>query len=74
MAVPVELPQFAPGFLADTGLKAVLTSDFEKLKEPLGYHAYPYAVLLVDGRQKLTMGQFEGDEPAATLRRLGFVR
>jgi uncharacterized membrane protein YphA (DoxX/SURF4 family) len=74
VAVPVELPQFAPGFLADTGLKAVLTSDFEKLKEPLGYHAYPYAVLLVDGRQKLAMGQFEGDEPAATLRRLGFVR
>jgi uncharacterized membrane protein YphA (DoxX/SURF4 family) len=74
VAVPVELEQFAPGFVADAGLSAVLTSDFEKLKGPLGYHAYPYAVLLVDGRQKLSMGQFEGDEPAATLRRLGFVR
>ena len=74
VAVPVESPLSAPTFLADTGLKAVWTSDFEKLREPLGYHAYPYAVLLVDGRQKLAMGQFEGDEPTATLRRLGFVR
>jgi thiol-disulfide isomerase/thioredoxin len=74
VAVPVEVPQFGAGFLNDTGLRAVLTTDFEALRGPLGYNAYPYAVALVDGRQKASIAKMEGDEPAATLRALGFVR
>jgi uncharacterized membrane protein YphA (DoxX/SURF4 family) len=74
VAVPVELAQFGPSFLAETGLRAILTSDFEKLKDPLGYRAYPYAAALVDGRVKASMTKLGGDEPASTLRRLGFVR
>jgi uncharacterized membrane protein YphA (DoxX/SURF4 family) len=74
LAVPVELPQFGPSFLAETGLRAALTNDLEPLKGPLGYHAYPYAAALVDGRVKESMSKLGGDEPAATLRRLGFVR
>jgi len=74
VAVPVELQQFASQFLAETGLQAVLTSDFEKLKGPLGYHAYPYAVAVVDGRVKASIAKLDGVEPEATLRSLGFVR
>lgn len=74
VAVPVELAQFADQFLAETGLKAVVSSDFEKLKGPLGYHAYPYATALVDGRVKASISKMEGAEPSATLRQLGFVK
>jgi hypothetical protein len=74
VAVPVELAQFAGQFLEQTGLRAVVTSDYEKLKGPLGYNAYPYAAAVVDGRVKASIVKLEGDEPAATLRRLGFIR
>lgn len=74
LAVPVELQQFGPSFLAETGLRAAITNDYEKLKGPLGYHAYPYAAAVVDGRVKASMAKLGGDEPAATLRSLGFVR
>jgi uncharacterized membrane protein YphA (DoxX/SURF4 family) len=74
VAAPVELPQFAGQFLAETGLRGAITSDFEALKRPLGYHAYPYAAALVDGRMKTGISKMDGDEPAATLRKLGFVR
>jgi uncharacterized membrane protein YphA (DoxX/SURF4 family) len=74
LVTPVELPQFAGQFLAETGLRADITGDFEKLKDPLGYHAYPFAALLVDGREKATLTKFEDEEPAATLRRVGLIR
>jgi hypothetical protein len=74
VAVPVDLPQFAAGFLGDSGLRAVLTTDFEARKGPMGYRAYPYVVALVDGRVKGSMATLGGEEPAATLRTLGFVR
>src|SRR4051794_3927772 len=50
VATPVEMPQFAGQFLEETGLKAAIASDFATLKAPLGYHAYPYAAAVVDGR------------------------
>lgn len=74
VAVPVELQQFGSQFLAETGLRAVLTNDFDALKGPLGYRAYPYAAALVDGRVKASITKLEGAEPEATLRELGFVR
>jgi uncharacterized membrane protein YphA (DoxX/SURF4 family) len=74
VAVPVDLPQFAPQFLAETGLRAALTTDFEKLKGPLKYYAYPYAVAVEDGRVRASLKKLGGEEPAATLRGLGFVR
>jgi uncharacterized membrane protein YphA (DoxX/SURF4 family) len=74
VATPVELPQFASQFLEVTGLRAVITSDFETLKKAFGYTAYPYGVAVVDGRQQAALTKFEGEEPAATLRRVGLVR
>jgi uncharacterized membrane protein len=75
VAVPVSTPRFAPMFLKETGLKAGLSSDLEKLKAAFPYTATPAAVALEFGREKAALTQFESDaEPAATLRQLGFVK
>jgi uncharacterized membrane protein YphA (DoxX/SURF4 family) len=74
VAVPVEQPQFAPQFLADTGLQAVVSTDFPKLKQAFHYTAYPFGVALENGREKAALTKFDGDEPATTLKRLGLAR
>ncbi len=73
VAVPVELPQYAKAFLEDTGLNAVVTTDFPKLKQIFGYTSYPWGVTVVNGREKAPVTKFDGQEPIATLRSLGFV-
>jgi uncharacterized membrane protein YphA (DoxX/SURF4 family) len=73
VAIPVELPQYAAQFLHDTGLKAVCTTDFQKLAPIFSYTAYPFGVALENGREKAPLTKFEGDEPAATLKQLGFA-
>jgi len=73
VAIPVEMPQYAGQFLSQTGLKAVVTPDFELLKRTFGYTAYPFGVALDNGREKAPVLRFDETEPAATLRRLGFV-
>lgn len=73
VAAPVELGQFAGQFLAETGLKASVTTDFDKLKGPLGYQAYPFGAALVNGREQAAVTRFEGNEPAETLRRTGLI-
>ena len=74
VAVPVEQPQYAATFLEMTGLKAVSTGDFDLLKRTFGYTAYPYGIALEDGRRKASLVKFDDPEPAATLRKLGFIQ
>lgn len=74
VAVPVEQPQFAPQFLADTGLQAAISTDFQRLKTALHYASYPFGVAVEEGREKAAITNFEGDQFQATLRSLGFVR
>ena len=74
VAVPVEEPEYADAFLQETGLKAVVTSDFPSLKTTFGYTTYPFGVALENGREKAPLTQFEQDEPAATLKELGFIQ
>ena len=74
IAIPVEQPQFADGFLSETGLHAIVTSDFEKLKAALGYTAYPFGAAVVNGRAKATLTNFETADPAEALRPLGLVK
>jgi uncharacterized membrane protein YphA (DoxX/SURF4 family) len=74
VVTPVELGRFAGQFLAETGLRAVVTQEFDKLKGPLGYTAYPFGAVLVDGRERATLNKFDGAEPEATLRRTGLIR
>jgi hypothetical protein len=74
VAIPVEQPQFSAQFLAETGLHAVVSTDFAVLKTPLGYSTYPYGVAVIEGRQKAALRQFEPPEPTAQLRALGLVK
>jgi hypothetical protein len=74
VAIPVEQPQFASGFLTETGLHAVVSSDFAKLAPIFSYTAYPFGVALENGREKAALTKFEADEPTASLRQLGFVK
>jgi hypothetical protein len=70
----VRNPQFAPQFLADTGLKAVISPDVEILRKVFPVAGSPSAVALENGRQKAALTNFDNDEPGATLQKLGFAR
>jgi uncharacterized membrane protein YphA (DoxX/SURF4 family) len=74
VAVPVEQPQYAPQFLSDTGLTAVISTDFEKLKQVFQYSSYPFGVAVENGHETAPLTKFDDDEPVATLRRLGFAK
>jgi uncharacterized membrane protein YphA (DoxX/SURF4 family) len=73
VAIPVEMAQYSAQFLHDTGLKAVTSTDFDKLGPTFSYTAYPFGVALENGHEKAPLTKFEGDEPATTLKKLGFV-
>jgi uncharacterized membrane protein YphA (DoxX/SURF4 family) len=73
VGVPTAQPHFAPGFLEDTGLKAVLTTDLELLKKTFPFTNAPFAVALENGRQKESFLYFEGNQPKDSLIKLGFV-
>jgi hypothetical protein len=74
VAVPIQQPQFAAGFLQDTGLKAVISNDAGLLRKTFPFTSVPAGVALDRGRQVAALTQFEDDQPAAALRKLGFVR
>lgn len=74
VAVPVEQAEFADNFLKETGLPAVLTSDFLILKDTFAYKAYPFGVAIENGREKAAITVFDNDEPRATLQKLGFIK
>lgn len=74
VAIPVEMKEYADQFLIETGLKAVVSSDFQTLAPIFSYTAYPYGVALENGREKAPLTKFEDAEPAATLKQLGFVQ
>ena len=73
-AIPYSVPQFAKGFIADTGFtKAKISNDLDKLKATFDIPQGPSAAAVENGRQQARITNFEGDEPAPTLRKLGFV-
>jgi uncharacterized membrane protein YphA (DoxX/SURF4 family) len=73
ISVPSRLPQFSGQFLTDAGLKSLVSSDYALLKKHFPHGDPPYAVAIEHGRQKAAMRQFDGKEPAAELRKIGFV-
>jgi len=73
VAVPTRVPQFAGQFMADTKLKAEVTSDVGKLREIFQFNDAPYAVLLEHGRQTEAFIRFDEVEPAARLKALGAI-
>ena len=74
VAVPIEMKMLGPGFLQQTGLKAVLSPDLAPLRKVFPFVDAPAAVALEDGHEKAALTQFDGPEPTATLRKLGFVK
>lgn len=73
IAIPTRVPQFAQGFLNDTGLKAPLSNDVDLLKQTFPFGDPPYAVAIENGRQKAAMAIFDERQPAETLRQIGFI-
>jgi peroxiredoxin len=73
VAIPVDVPQYSSQFLAETGLKAVVSSDFDRLKSVFGYTGYPFGVAIENGRERTPLKTFEAAEPASTLKQIGFI-
>jgi uncharacterized membrane protein YphA (DoxX/SURF4 family) len=73
IAVPTVNPQFAQGFLEESGFKAKLSNDAAELKKVFPFGDPPYGVAIENGRQRQSFMQFEGNEPEASLRKLGFI-
>lgn len=73
IGVATAQPRFAPGFLQDTGLKADLSTDVDTLRKVFPFVNAPFGVAIENGRQKQSFLYFEGDEPRASLKKLGFI-
>jgi uncharacterized membrane protein YphA (DoxX/SURF4 family) len=73
IGVPVEQARFAPQFLAETGLRAGVSTEFDRLAAIFHYTAYPFGVALERGREKASLTTFDEREPEAALKRLGLV-
>jgi hypothetical protein len=73
IAIPTHDNQFAAAFLRDTGLKAGTSFDLTLLRSTFQFVDPPYGVALERGRQQAAVASFDDSEPAATLRRIGFV-
>ncbi len=73
IAIPVEQARFARQFLAETGLHAGVSTEFERLAAIFHYTSYPFGVVLENGREKASLTVFDEHEPQAALKRLGLV-
>ena len=73
VVVPTRVPEFASQFLKDTGLKAPVTTDSAALRAVFKFNDPPYAVALEHGHQKEAFIAFDEKEPAAGLRKLGWI-
>jgi len=73
VVAPVQQARFAADFLRDSGLRAAITSDAAILRQVFPFVSVPAAVALENGREVRQLTQFEGEQPATTLRSIGFV-
>jgi uncharacterized membrane protein YphA (DoxX/SURF4 family) len=73
IAVPTVNPQFASGFLSESGLKAKVSTDAAVLRNVFKFGDPPYAVTIENGRQKDSYIRFESGEPQSSLRNAGLI-
>ena len=73
VGVPIDLERYAAQFARDTGLAMAITTDRAKLKAVFPYAGVPAGVALVNGRWKATLTNFDGEEPAVTLKALRLI-
>lgn len=74
IGIPTAMPQFAAGFLKDTGLQAGVSKDLELLKKTFPFTAGPFGVALEYGRAKEQFLNFDQVEPQAELKKLGYIQ
>ena len=73
VGVPISQGQFATQFIEDTGFHMAIPTDRDKLKEVFPYAGVPAGVAIENGRQKAALVKFDGEEPAASLKRFGLI-
>jgi hypothetical protein len=73
IGIPTVLPQYGQQFMDTTHLRGVVSNDIVELKKIFPFGDPPFAVALERGRAKAQMRRFDTEEPAATLRKLGFI-
>jgi uncharacterized membrane protein YphA (DoxX/SURF4 family) len=75
LALPTEVPQFAGGFLKDTGFRAKVTAaeEAKRLKSIFPFGDPPYVVLLENGRQKAGINKVDDAMPSAQLVEMGYA-
>jgi uncharacterized membrane protein YphA (DoxX/SURF4 family) len=73
VVLPMQQAVQAPGFVHDTGLKAVISTDGPALRKLFPFSSVPYAVALENGREKAGLTQFEDQQPGTELKKLGFI-
>ena len=74
IAIPTVNPQFAEGFLKDTGLKAGVSNDLAPLKQSFPFNAGPFGVALVNGRAQEQYLIFDEKQPYDSLKAIGFTQ
>ncbi len=76
IGLPTTQPQWADGFLHDTGLKAGTSLDTAKLRQVFKFVDPPYGVALEGGHQVATFNQaqFNAPSPKTDLQKMGFVQ
>jgi len=76
IGVPTTSPGTADSFMTKTGLaaKGVVSTDVDALRKIFKFDLPPAGVALEDGYEKSMLLQFEDQEPAATLKKLTFVK
>lgn len=73
VAVPIQAQQYAAAFLQETGLRAVISNDLDKLKQAFPFAGVPAGVAIEGGREKAALTRFEDPEPETTLKKLELV-
>jgi hypothetical protein len=56
-----------------SGMKKPVSNDWTLLNKTFSVKGTPGGVAIENGHEKAQLTQFEGDEPRATLSRLGFI-
>jgi uncharacterized membrane protein YphA (DoxX/SURF4 family) len=76
VGVPTQNPQFGDWFMGKAGLtgKGAVSRDLDLLKKTFPFDTPPAGVAIENGYEKSMLLQFEGKEPASTLKSLGFIQ
>jgi uncharacterized membrane protein YphA (DoxX/SURF4 family) len=77
IGVPTREPQFDRIFMSDNKLNGITSLDYQKLKAAFPFADPPYGVAIENGREVGPVAHYDdednGAEPAATLKKLGYI-